>query len=142
MTGMTLIDLYNRAEAQGIEVDDVPMRALASASFPQNWIAMDSSKFETTAAEKVAIAHEIGHVETGGFYNIYSPFDLRSKHEARADKQAISMLIPLDDLFVALHDGMTEPWQLAEHFDVPDTFVQKALDLYADPLRKLTVKNQ
>ena len=123
MTGMTLIDLYNRAEAQGIEVDDVPMRALASASFPQNWIAMDSSKFETTAAEKVAIAHEIGHIETGGFYNIYSSYDL------------ISMLIPLDDLFVALHNGITDPWQLAEYFDVPDTFVQKALDLYADSLR-------
>ena len=36
----------------------------------------------------VAIFHEIGHCETGSFYNPYSPFEVRKKHENRADEWA------------------------------------------------------
>lgn len=127
---MTLNDLYTRAERQKIDVDDVPMRAVASASFPNKWIVMDSSKLETMAAEKVALAHELGHIETGSFYNIYSPFDLRAKHERHADQRAIQMLVPNDALINAIKGGITEPWELAEYFEVTESFIRKAMLYY------------
>ena len=102
MMCVTLLDLYNRADAQGIEVDDVPMRSLTSVSFPQGWIALDTAKMQTTAEHKSILAHELGHVETGSFYNIYSPFDLRAKQERRADKAAIKMLVPFKRILSAM----------------------------------------
>lgn len=127
---VTLLDLYNRADAQGIEVDDVPMRSLTSVSFPQGWIALDTAKMQTTAEHKSILAHELGHVETGSFYNIYSPFDLRAKQEQRADKAAIKMLVPFKRLLSAMRSGCREVWQLAEYFDVTEELINKALALY------------
>jgi len=74
---MTLDELYDRAQQQGIEIDNFAMREIVSVSFPENWIAIDTRKIKTRAEEKVILAHEIGHCETGSFYNIHSPFDLR-----------------------------------------------------------------
>ena len=68
---MTLGELYIYTDDREIEVDDFPMRELVSASFPENWIAIDTRKIETRAEEKVTLAHELGHCETGGFYNIH-----------------------------------------------------------------------
>ena len=127
---VTLLDLYNRADAQGIEVDDVPMRSLTSVSFPQGWIALDTAKMQTTAEHKSILAHELGHVETGSFYNIYSPFDLRAKQERRADKAAIKMLVPFKRILSAMWSGCREVWQLAEYFDVTEELINKALALY------------
>ena len=81
---MTLDELYVYAQAKRIDVDDFPMRELKSASFPENWITMDSRKLKTKAEEKVILAHEVGHCETGSFYNIHSSFDVRGKHEELA----------------------------------------------------------
>lgn len=127
---MTLLDLYNRADAQGIEIDDVPMRSLTSVSFPQGWIALDTAKLQTTAEHKSILAHELGHVETGSFYNIYSSFDLRAKQERRADKAAIKMLVPFKRLLSAMRSACCEVWQLAEYFDVTEELINKALVLY------------
>ena len=131
---VTLLDLYNRADAQGIEVDDVPMRSLTSVSFPQGWIALDTAKIQTTAEHKSILAHELGHVETGSFYNIYSPFDLRAKQERRADKAAIKMLVPFKRLLSAMRSGCREVWQLAEYFDVTEELINKAITLYESDL--------
>lgn len=127
---MTLLDLYSRAESQGVEVDDVPLRALSSASFAQGWIVLDTSRFSSSAEHKAALAHELGHVETGSFYNIYSGFDLRSRCETRADKRAVEMLLPFSRLARALRSGLSEPWQIAEHFNLPEPFVLTALKFY------------
>ncbi len=127
---MTLNDLYDRAATQGVEIDDVPLRKLVSASFPEGWIAIDTGKLPTEAEEKVVLAHELGHIETGSFYNIHSPYDLRAKHEHCADRRAIQMLIPRDQLKSAVRSGCREVWELSEHFGVTEDFVRKAVAYY------------
>lgn len=128
---MTLFDLYDRAEEQGIEVDDVPMRALVSASFPEGWIALDTSKIQSASEEKTILAHEISHIETGSFYNIYSRYDLKSKCEYKANAHAIQLLIPQSQLQKAYRHGITEIWDLADHFGVTEDFVRQAVEYYA-----------
>lgn len=127
---MTLLELYQRAEHQGIEVDDIRTKKLISASFPEGWIMLDSSKISSSCEEKVILAHELGHCETGSFYNVKSRCDTRGRHERRADKQAIAMLIPEEDFFKAVKNGYCECWELAEYFDVTCEFMYKAMDYY------------
>ena len=127
---MTLDELYIYAEDKEIEVDDFPMRELVSASFPENWIAMDSRKMKTRAEEKVILAHEVGHCETGSFYNIYSPYDSKERHERKANVWSYRKLVPHEDLIAAVQKGITEIWELAEYFDVPCDYMQKAAEYW------------
>ena len=133
---MTLDQLYARAAQDGIEIDDVRMRELRAVSFPEGWIAIDSTKYESLTAFKCDLAHEIGHCETGSFYNIYSPYDLKEKCERKANRRAVEILMPINDVRRALHRGIVQPWALAEHFDVTQQFAEMALDIYADELNR------
>jgi len=40
------------------------------------------------------------------------------------------MLMPKDKVELAIRKGYTTRFELAEYFDVPEEFVQKALELY------------
>ena len=91
------------------------------------YIGLDPFKFESTADEMVKGLHELGHCDTGSFYNPYAARDLRQKHENRADKRAIQLHISADDLDSAVADGCTEIWQLADRFGVTEEFMKKAI---------------
>ena len=54
----------------------------------------------------------------------------RQRHENRADKWAVTALIPVDALDDAVADGCTEVWELAERFQVTEEFVRKAVCWY------------
>lgn len=127
---MTLFDLYQRAEQEGVDVDYFPMREVISFSLPEGLIAMDVDKMKDSQEEKVFLAHELGHIETGSFYNIHSGLDIRGKRERQADKQAIKMLVPKDELDAAVSSGYTELWELAEYFEVTEDFMEKAVCWY------------
>lgn len=127
---MLLDEIYERAESEGIEIDEIRTRQVSAMSFPDGWIAIDRTKFETEAAFKTALAHEIGHVETGSFYSTLTPFYTRAKCEYKANKKAIQMLIPRDRFNHAVKNGYNEVWQLAEYFDVTEQFVRRACCLY------------
>lgn len=91
---------------------------------------MDPFRIETAAQERVHLAHELGHCETGAFYNVYSPLDIREKQENRADCWAVRKLIPPEELERAVNSGLCEIWELAEYFDVTEDFIRKAADIY------------
>lgn len=93
-------------------------------------IFMDVDRIETLAEEKCILFHECGHYATGATHQVASPFDLVEKHEYKADKWAIAQLIPPEAYEKALADGHTELWSLAEHFNVTEAFMQKAVCLY------------
>ena len=87
-------------------------------------------KLPTIADELVRLGHELGHCETGSFYNRWAVMDIRQKHENRADKWAIKKLVPKDELDAAIADGRIELWELAELFGVTESFMLKALCWY------------
>lgn len=131
---MNPISLYIFAEEHGIDIDWRPMQNAESASICMSCgkcaIAVDPRKLRTVSDENVKLAHELGHCETGSFYNLYSPFDVQQKHENRADRWAIKKLIPKDELNNAVRHGNTELWELAELFDVTEDFMRKAVEYY------------
>lgn len=128
------LELYEFAEERGIDVDwfSMPQADSLSILLPDGscCIALDPWKMYTISEETVSLAHELGHCETGSFYNQWAALDVRQKHENRADKWAIQRLIPAAELDRAVRDGHTELWDLAECFGVTEDFMRKALWFY------------
>jgi hypothetical protein len=129
-----VLDLYRYADDHGVDVDwfSLPVTPSLSVQLPDGScaIAIDPWKMKTLSEETVCLAHELGHCETGSFYSQYTPFDVRRRHENRADKWAVQHLISAKDLDQAVAEGCTELWQLAERFGVTEAFMQKAVSYH------------
>lgn len=129
-----LLELYDLAEDHGIGVYWFDLGAAESLSLSMDdgscAIAMDPWRMPTLADEKVKLAHELGHCETGSFYNRYAARDIRQKYENRANKWAYKKLVPQDELAEACLQGYREPWELAEYFGVTEFFLHNALEFY------------
>lgn len=67
----------------------------------------------------------------GCTHKVCSSLDLVQKHEFKANRWAIEKYIPFNELNCAITDGYTEVWQLAEYFDFPEDFIEKAIDYYS-----------
>ena len=126
-----MTDLFAIAEQEDVDVlySDIPHCESMSMD---GYIALDYSLIWNTSEERVHLAHELGHCVTGSFYNRYSPFDVRAQHENRATHWAIRKIIPLHELNNAVHKGYTEPWELAEYFNVTEPFIIKAVQYYKE----------
>ena len=96
----------------------------------QCFIGIDESVLDGGVEERCHIGHELGHCLTGSFYNRYTRFDIRQRHENRADKWAIREMIPVEALDEAIADGCCEIWELADRFGVTEPFIKKAICLY------------
>jgi hypothetical protein len=131
---MNAHDLYVLAKQQNIEVIETSLPENGSLSIMDDsgncYIGIDESVMDGGALEIVHMAHELGHCLTGSFYNRHTRFDVRQRHENRADKWAIHQTISVEDLDTAITSGYTEIWQLAEYFSVTEQFMQKAICLY------------
>ena len=129
---MELENLYDIAETDNIGVYAFGLNECDSLSLSHSgkcFIAINPFKIQSNADEKVKLAHELGHCETGSFYNQYAVCDIRSKHEHAANKWAIKKLIPEDELRKACNFCRNR-WELSEYFEVTEDFMQKALDFY------------
>lgn len=131
---MDVLALYDMARQQNIEVIQYPMHENGSMSIMLEdgscYIGIDESVQDGGVQERVHLSHELGHCITGSFYNIYAAIDHRQRHENRADKWAISHLVPVDDLDEAVAEGCCEIWELAERFGVTEQFMKKAVCYY------------
>jgi len=131
---MNVLDLYNLAEQQNIEVIETHLPENGSLSLMDErgncYIGIDESVMDGDALERVHMGHELGHCLTGSFYNRYTPYDLRQRHENRADKWAILQLVQEEALDEAVADGCCEIWNLAERFGVTEQFMKKAVCYY------------
>ncbi len=131
---MELLDLYNLAEQKNIEVIETSLPNTGSLSVMSDngncYIGIDQYMMDNEVLERVHLAHELGHCETGSFYNIHATIDYRQRHENRADKWAVQQLVPADALKEAFENGYTELWELAEHFGITEEYIRKAVCLY------------
>lgn len=131
---MEIPGLYALAEQQNIPIYRFPLPNTGSMSLMDEQgrccIGMDERVRDGGPQERVHLSHELGHCVTGSFYNRYAAVDCRQRHENAANKWAIQILIPVDDLDQAVAEGCTEVWELAERFGVTEDFVRKAVCLY------------
>ena len=123
-------DLYQIAEDSGITVDNVNLqknKALSVRLQDRDYIAIGN--MENSAEERTCLAHELGHCETGSFYEVGSPLSVRGKAEHRANKWAMLKCVPKDELKSLLQQGY-QFYEIAEHFNVTEMFILKAIEYY------------
>ena len=128
---MKTTELYRIAERDGVTVERFLLEKNKSVSLivgKRLYVGLDGKI--AGADEKVCLAHELGHCETMSFYNMYSPLDVRGKHERRADIWAIKKLIPRTRYFWALRHGYDNVYLLAEYFGVTPEFALKTAEYY------------
>lgn len=130
---MTLVNIYSYLEQNNIKVKNVDLAGEKALSIPYKEsyaIGIDKKSSMTDKEELVLVTHEAGHGETQSFYNKNNILDVYEKHEHRADVWAIKKLIPKEELYNAVCSGNCEMWQLADYFDLPQEFVEKAVHYY------------
>ena len=103
---ITLSALYRLAEEENIAVDCYKLKKREALSIMDDdgicYIAIDPFKLENETDEKVKLA----------------------------DKWSIKEILSMEDLDVAVADGYTDIWSLAEHFGVTEDFMRKAVCWY------------
>lgn len=128
-----IIPLYDELNRAGVRFYHWNMTDDQAATIEmdgQYGVFMDFSNIDTSAEELVIVAHEGGHISTGATHRVDSPYDLVEKHEYKADKWAVERLITEEELDLAVADGCTELWQLADRFGVTEEFMKKAVCWY------------
>ena len=127
-------ELYSIACKNNITVDKFPFSKVEAMSLMdldgQCFIGLNPATIRSDADERNKLAHELGHCLTGAFYNQYSSFDCRQRHENTARKWEIAYLIPVSALEDAVASGYTEAWQLSELFSVPEALIHEAVCWY------------
>lgn len=132
---MELNELYLLAEEEGIAVDAYDFcehRCISVTLDGRCYIGINPFALLSAADEKCKLAHEIGHCETGTFYQRSTNDILRRRCETKADRWAIKKLIPKNELIKALKLGTTDNLELAEHFGVTEDFLEKAIKFYCE----------
>ena len=131
---MNLTELYALADSDNIIIDEFPMLSRKAFSIMDLdgdcCVAIDPFQLESSQEERIVLAHELGHCETGSFYNRFAACDVRKRHENRADKWSFNHLVPKDELDEAVSAGFSEVWDLAELFDVPCEYMARAIHWY------------
>lgn len=130
----SLQEFYHIADQENIVIDRFALSSRDALSIMDDdgscFIAIDPERIINDADERTKIAHELGHCVKGAFYNRYSDYDCRQRHENTADKWAISQLVPVDELDQAVSEGCCEIWELAEHFGITESLMRKAVCYY------------
>lgn len=128
-----MTELFRAAEEANIEVIycQLPLNeSISVQGEDSDFVLMDYTLLQSGASERVHLAHEIGHSINGAFYAPYSPFEIRQKHENKADRWAIENLVSPDELDSAVAEGYTDIWSLAEYFGVTEDFMRKVVCWY------------
>ena len=93
-------------------------------------VFLDFTKICSTRLLRGVCYHELGHVATGALHKVDSPFDLVERSEYRANRWAAEQYLPQEEFREAFRLGYTEPWQLAEYFDLPEADILTALNYW------------
>lgn len=131
-----LSQLYEDLRAQSISLylREIGFCEAATIEYRGKYaVFLDPVCFSSLRRMKAVLAHEIGHCATGCTHRVSSPLDLIERHEYKANRWAIERCIPYEELREAMRNGVREPWQLAEYFDLPEEFVRRAISYYTGP---------
>lgn len=131
-----LIDVYNDAESKDLPIIPVHFTNKKAGIVhidDTTLICADYNKFENTKEEKVCIAEEVAHYDTGSFYPIYSDdYALIDKAEYRARKKVYNELIPYSELLNKIKEYKGNIEELSEYFGVPRSDIITAFFCYTN----------
>ena len=93
-------------------------------------VFLNFSQIHSTRLLKGVCCHELGHAATGALHKVSSPYELVERSEHRANRWAAEHYLTREAFGAAFAAGYTEPWQLAEYFDLPEADICRAYDYW------------
>lgn len=130
---MNLDKVYQKIQNNNIEVFNFGLPNIKSVSVEADnkyGIFINRKEIADFDEEFLVATHEYGHCMTGSTHPPYSPLDIVSKHEYRADRKAVLDFLPIDKIKSAIKDGCRSAYEFSEYLDVPEQFVVKAIQHY------------
>ena len=130
---MNLESVYNKIQENGIKVLHFGLKNIKSVSVETNnryGIFINHNEINNPDEEFVVLTHEYGHCMTGSTHPPYSPLDIITKHEYRADRKAVLDFLPVDKIKSAIKHGCRSAYEFSEYLDVPEQFVLLAFQHY------------
>ena len=127
-----LNDLYNELEKYNIpvvKVDFQNKKAGIITNGQDTVIAVDYKKIENSKEEKMVIAEEKAHYETGALYLLNADKTTIDKMEYKANKKVYNELIPFSQLKEMCEKHLSVA-ELSDHFGIPIQDVLIAQFLY------------
>ena len=125
-----LSDFYGFCKANGVDVIPFagcpcPGATIRDGEFYA--VFLDFTQIRSTRLLRGVCCHEMAHVATGALHKVDSPFELAERSEYRANRWTAQHYLSQEDFREAFDLGYTEPWQLAEFFDMPERDIRSAL---------------
>ena len=130
---MNMDEVYKKIQDNGIAVFNFGLQNIKSVSVEADGkygIFINRKEIENSDEEFIVATHEYGHCMTGSTHPPYSPLDIISKHEYRADRKSVLDFLPIDNIKSAIKNGCRSAYEFSEYLDVPEQFVIKAFQHY------------
>ncbi len=130
-----LSDFYNYCRENRVDVIPFPGCPQPAATIRDRGlyaVFLDFTKIPSTRLLRGICCHELGHVATGALHKVDSPYELVERSEYRAKRYVAQRYLSQEAFLEAFSLGYTEPWQLAEFFDLPEKDVWAALQYWTD----------
>lgn len=130
---MNIDKVYTKIQDNGINVFNFGLQNIKSASIEVDGsygIFINHKEIENSDEEFLVASHEYGHCMTGSTHPPYSPLDIISKHEYRADRKAVLDFLHIDKIKLAIKYGCRSAYEFSEYLGVPEQFVIKAFQHY------------
>ncbi|MEI8200719.1 MAG: hypothetical protein WCG21_11715 [Eubacteriales bacterium] len=85
----------------------------------------------TRRARAAILAEEFGHYKTSVGDTVRGSDDIRIRRaEERAMRAAVDMLVCPEDVIQAIKSGVRNWYELSEELDLPESFLQKAVEVW------------
>lgn len=133
-----LHDFFTYCENENIDVIpymDAPYAGTTIRDGDCCAVFLDFNRLRSTRLLRGVCLHEMGHIASGAFHKISSPFELVERSEYRANLWAAEQHITEADFREAFSAGITELWELAEYFDLPEQDIKNALTYWSERRR-------
>lgn len=121
--------LLNEAYRYNVDVSEQPMKRKIKGLYSDNviWI---NKRIDTTIEKTCVLAEELGHFHTTTGDILDQSKVLNRKQERRARIWAAEKIMPLDKFIDAFNKGCSSRYEIAEYFEVTESFLKQSLDFY------------
>ena len=130
-----LQSFYDYCDANNVDVmafPRFPADACTVRDHGYYCVVLNPGTLTTFRRLRTAAIHEEGHLRTGALHKVDSPYQLVAQSEHRAEAASFQHYLPPDKIRAAMRAGYTEPWQLADYFDLEEDFIKKALHYWTE----------
>lgn len=119
-----------KAEENGIRIDYIPFKSKNIRGLYCNGSIAINSSIETYVEKACILAEELGHYHTSSGIILDMDSTGNQKQECAARLWAYNDMITIEKLISAKEAGCSNRYEIAEHLNVTEPFLQDAIDRY------------